>query len=61
MQTLIANINKSIQDNEIVTIGGGQFNSEELIQIIKLYEASKLAEEALSNSLNALQAILYKT
>jgi hypothetical protein len=48
MKTLIANIQKAIRDNETVTIGGGTFIDHELYKIIQLYEAAKMAEEALT-------------
>jgi len=48
MKTLIANIQKAIRDNEIITIGGGSFEAHELYKIIQLYNAANMAEEALT-------------
>jgi len=45
MKTLIANIMHAIRNKETVTIGGGEFNADELRQIVDLYEAAKKAEE----------------
>ena len=50
MKTLIANINHAIRNNEQITIGGGMFSAHELYNVIQLYEAAKLAEEALTFS-----------
>lgn len=50
MKTLIANIQHAIRNNEIVNIGGGEFNGAELYRIIQLFEAAKKAEEALTFS-----------
>ena len=48
METLLANIKKAIRDNETVIIGGGSFINHELYKIIQLYDAAKMAEEALT-------------
>lgn len=48
MHTLIANIKKAIRDNEIVSIGGGDFEAVELGQIIDLYNAATQAKDALA-------------
>lgn len=48
MKTLIANIQKSLRDNQTVNIGGGEFSNGELYKVIQLYRAAVLAEEALT-------------
>lgn len=50
MKTIIANIQHAIRNRETVTIGGGQFDATELYPFIQLYEAAKMAEEALTFS-----------
>lgn len=73
MQTIIANIKHAIRNRETVTIGGGEFNSQELCTIIQLYEAAVKAQEALTftyggeplptlekEALDALRLILVK-
>jgi len=48
MKTLLANINHAISNNEIVSIGGGTFEAQELHKIVLLYHAAQMAEAALS-------------
>lgn len=48
METLISNIKHAIFNNEVVTIGGGEFDRVDLHKIIMLYEAAKQAKEALT-------------
>lgn len=48
MKTIIANIKHATRNNESVSIGGGIFQADELVKLVKLYEAACLAEEALA-------------
>lgn len=50
MKTLIANINHAIRNNERIVIGGGEFGSAELYQVVQLHSAAVKAEEALTFS-----------
>lgn len=46
-ETFIANLKKAIRDKDIVTIGGGDFSTVELMRVLIALEAfNKIAESA---------------
>lgn len=45
--TLLANVKKAVRDKETVTIGGGEFNADELQELLKLESAARTALYAL--------------
>ena len=48
MKQLIVNIKHAIHNNEVVNIGGGDFDRIDLHKIVMLYEAAKQAKETLT-------------
>jgi hypothetical protein len=48
METILANINHAIRNRETVTIGGGQFDADDLRKLVKLHAAAVKAKEALT-------------